>query len=325
MEVGLKIRGIYATALTKFFLEHNLAIVQPSRTIKERFRSYKKIDSPQPIEVKIRDLEDRQGISLQGEPDKVKFVAELIRKQFFDAICWKRRYGELEFVEIEFPYLAKSALDELRNEVLPTVANHHRLRIIASEYVDLVEKMQLTSHPERRKATGEALEKMLIWDKFEKGKMVAIDHVKLNGKIISLSEGKIIEISPEERKLVLKRTGYKGKDRYDGLELPKEEGDYALTEVREGSWFYKHTYHRRDGKLLGEYYNINTPVEFYPDKIRYVDLEIDVIRWPDGKVKVVEEELLEQKLRLGFLSEKLARKAKEVAEKLRERLCGKGE
>jgi len=42
-------------------------------------------------------------------------------------------------------------------------------------------------------------------------------------------------------------------------------------------------------------------------------------------VKVVEEELLEQKLRLGFLSEKLARKAKEVAEKLRERLCGKGE
>jgi len=31
MEIGLKIRGIYATALTKFFLDHNLAIVQPSR------------------------------------------------------------------------------------------------------------------------------------------------------------------------------------------------------------------------------------------------------------------------------------------------------
>jgi len=38
MEIGLKIRGIYATALTKFFLDHNLAIVQPSRTLKDNQR-----------------------------------------------------------------------------------------------------------------------------------------------------------------------------------------------------------------------------------------------------------------------------------------------
>jgi len=32
-------------------------------------------------------------------------------------------------------------------------------------------------------------------------------------------------------------------------------------------------------------------VEFYPDKIRYIDLEIDVVRWPDGKGRVIEEDL----------------------------------
>lgn len=51
-------------------------------------------------------------------------------------------------------------LDELRNKVTPTVPDHHRLRIIASDYVDLMER---------------------------------IEHVKLNGQTIHLSEAEIIE------------------------------------------------------------------------------------------------------------------------------------
>lgn len=320
MEIALKIRGIYTTALTKFFLDHNLAIVQPSKTIKERFHNYKNIDSCKPIAVEIRDVEDKQGILLKGQAVKLNFVVGLIRENFFDVLCWERIYGEFDFTEIEFPYLAKSALDELRNRVVPTVPNHHRLRIIASEYVDLMEKMQLARYPEKREATGKALEKRLIWDRFEKGKVVGIDHVKLDGKVISLSEGEIVEMSPEKRELTLKRAKYKGRDKYDGLNLPKEAGDYALTEVREGDWFYKHTYYHSDGEIVGEYYNINTPVEFYPDKIRYVDLEIDVVKWTDGKVEIIEEELLNQKLKLDCLSEDLAKKAERVAEELKEKL-----
>lgn len=131
--MGIKIRGIYATALTQFCVNHNLAIVLPSGPIKERFRDYKKIDSPEAVDVEIRDLEDHQGILLKGEPAKLNFVVELIRENFFDAIVRKRKYQDLNFIEIEFPYLAKSVLDELRNKIMPTVPNHHRLRIIASE------------------------------------------------------------------------------------------------------------------------------------------------------------------------------------------------
>ncbi len=318
--MGLKIRGIYATALTQLCVDHNLAIALPSKQIKERFRDYRKIDSPEPVEVEIGDLEDQQGILLRGEPNQINFLLKLIRENFFDAICRERKYGGLDFVEIEFPYLAKSALDELRNKVTPTVPNHHRLRIIASEYVDLMEKRQLSSHPEKREIVGNNLEERLIWEELEKGKEIAIEHVKLNGRVLFLSEGAIIDSDPAERKLTLKRTKYKGGDKYNGLGLPKEAGDYALTEVKEREWFYKHSYYHKDGRLVGEYYNVNTPIEFYPTKIRYIDLEIDVMRWPDGKVEIIEEKILDQQSELGYLSEELVYKAKKVAQELKEKL-----
>ena len=131
--MGIKIRGIYATALTQFCVDHNLAILLPSGSIKERFRDYKKIDSPEAVDVEIRDLEDHQGILLEGKPDKLDLLVKLIKENFFDAICRERKYGQYYAIEIEFPYLAKSVLDELRNKIMPTVPNHHRLRIIASE------------------------------------------------------------------------------------------------------------------------------------------------------------------------------------------------
>lgn len=318
--MGKKIRGIYATALTQLCVDHNLAIVLPSQQIKERFRDYKKIDSPEPVGVEIRDMDDQQGILLRGEPNQLSAVLKLIKDKLFDAICRETKYGDFDFIEVEFPYLAKSGLDELRNRVTPTVPNHHRLRIIASEYVDLMEKRQLSNHPEKREIVGKSLEKRLVWEYFEKGKEIAIEHVKLSGKVISLSPGEITDFDTAERKLTLVRTKYKGRDKYDGLELPKEAGDYAVTEATEGAWFYKHTYYHKDGGVVGEYYNINTPVEFYPDKIRYIDLEADVIRWPDGKVEIIEEKLLDKQLELGYLSEELVVKAKKVAGELKEKL-----
>lgn len=318
--MGLKIRGIYSTALTRFFVGHKFAIVQPSREIRERFRDDKKIDSPEAVEAEMSDLKDQQGILLKGERDKLNVVVGLIRKNFFDVVMRERKYGELNDIEIEFPYLAKSALDDLRNKVIPTVPNHHRLRIIASEYVDLMEKIQLSGHPEKREKVGKNLEEKLIWGKFEKGKEMAIEHVKLDGKVISLSEGEIIECKPAERKLLLQRRKYKGRNSYDGLNLQKEAGDYAMTQVREGNWFYKHTYYHQDGRLIGEYYNINTPIEFYPDKVRYIDLEMDVVKWSDGRVEIIEEKLLDRQLELGYLSQELANRAKKIAEELKEKL-----
>ncbi|MDW8103257.1 MAG: DUF402 domain-containing protein [Anaerolineae bacterium] len=109
------------------------------------------------------------------------------------------------------------------------------------------------------------------------------------------------KVEPEEGLIILRRWRYKGRGQYDGLNLPKEEGDYALTEVKEGSRILKHTYFGREGNLKGEFFNINTPVELYPGFIRYVDLEVDVVRWPDGQVRVVDEEELQKVVSRGCL------------------------
>jgi len=318
MELTLKIRGIYATALTKFFLDRDVNVVSPSDAIAKRFGIPEKTPFGAPIGVEICDLEDGQGIVLKGPPDQTSPVVDLIREAFFDAVCRKTTNVQDSVVAVEFPYMAKSTLDEIRNSVVPTVTNHHRLRIIASEFVDLMEKKTLSAHPEKRGLISRNLENSLIWETYDKGKKIGIEHAKLNGRVISLSEGEIVEVDPTGKKLILRRSKFSGRASYDGLNLPKREGDYAISEVKEGMWFYKHTYFRKDGQVIGAYYNINTLIEFYPDKIRYVDLEMDVVRWPDGTVEVIDEGELNRQFKSGYLSEELKDMAIRTAHELKE-------
>lgn len=318
MDIHLKIRGIYATALTRFFLDRGLTIVSPSEVIQRRFGNSRRIDPDRPMDVSIDDLYNAQGILLEGHPEPLDAVIELVRVAFKDAILRKRAIDvHHALIEVEFPYLAKSQLDALRARVVPTIFNHHRLRIIASEDVDLIEKKELAHHPEKREQVSQNMEKRLIWDGYRVGKELGIDHVKLNGRLISLSEGEILEIDPEEKRLSLKRWKFKGRGRYDGLNIPKEAGDYAITQVKEGDWFYVHNYFRRDGQPIGTYYNINTLIEYYPDRIRYVDLEIDVVRWPDGKTQIIDQESLERHLEGGYLSEALKERAEKTANQVK--------
>jgi len=318
--MGLKIRGIYTTALTRFFLDHDYFIVEPSRPIKARFEGYDNIDLPEPVKVEIRNRRDDQGLILRGEPAKLEQALKLLRENFFDAVC-REKESEPDrherVVEIEFPYQAKKALDGLRGRVLPTVNLHHRLRIIAPRLLDLMEKRQLARRPGQRKRISRDLERNLIWGFLKKGREVAIEHVKLDGRVLSLSEGKILYSNYKDKKLVLKRSRFKGRYQYDGLAVPKAEGDYAVTEVNEGSWYYRHSYYRQDGQLIGEYYNVNTPIEIYPDRIRYVDLEIDVVKWPQGESEIVEKELLEREIECGRINQKLGEKALNVAQELK--------
>jgi len=85
---------------------------------------------------------------------------------------------------------------------------------------------------------------------------------------------------------------------------------------------HRHSYYRSDGSLIGQYYNINTQVEVYPDRIRYVDLEVDVVKWPDGNSEIVEKELLERQLEKGSLTQDLGEKATSVAGYVKAKLSG---
>jgi len=308
--VAAKIRGIYSTALTRFFLDRGMEVVSPSGTIIKRFGKTKGLVLAGGHDVEILDLEDLEGVKLQGESTGVETVAKTLRGHFFDAIYRNKGEGS---AEVEFPFSAKAALDALRNKVLPTVPGHHHFRIVASDYVNLLEEKTLSGHPEKRESLGRSMEKSLIWGTFQEGKEIKIEHVKLDGQVIFLSEGVIREKDFDRGRLVLKRSRFKGRTRYDGLGMEKREGDYAISEIQAGLWYYQHTYYRSDGTRIGRYVNINTPVEFYPDRIRYVDLEIDVVQMPDSRAFITDEEDLEERYKGGYVSEELVERAKKTA------------
>lgn len=218
--------------------------------------------------------------------------------------------------EVELPYISKSLLDRLRAQVVPTIQGHHRFRIIAKTEVDRAEE-ELTRFPQKKKEI-ELRFKKLIYDGLQPGQTVLIEHVKPEGQLIQLTPGQVRALDPEKARVTIRREFRPG--RYDGLGITKEVGDYAITEAEQGSWTIAHSYYSREGKLKGSFFNINTPVEFYPDRIRYVDLHVDVVRWPDGRVKVIDRELLEESARSGYIAWALKEKAEEVTKMLVDKL-----
>jgi len=66
----------------------------------------------------------------------------------------------------------------------------------------------------------------------------------------------------------------------------------------------------------GKYWNINSPIEFYPDHIRYLDLHIDVIQRPGACPKIIDQEKLEKALARGFISKELFQKSFEISQSL---------
>jgi hypothetical protein len=73
----------------------------------------------------------------------------------------------------------------------------------------------------------------------------------MDGTVIFLSEGEVIECNREERTLLIRRFRCGGRSTYDGLTFPKQQGDYAMTTVREGDFSYHHRNFRHDGKAIG--------------------------------------------------------------------------
>ncbi|MCK4310731.1 MAG: DUF402 domain-containing protein, partial [Methanomicrobia archaeon] len=140
---------------------------------------------------------------------------------------------------------------------------------------------------------------------------IEIEHIKEYP--ITLGDAEVLEF--EYPKLVLRRN-FLGRGHYDGLNIKKEFRDYAITEIEEGKWYFTHKYYSKDDELKGVYYNVCTPVEIYQDRIRYFDLEIDVIEDVEGNRRIIDEDKLEKAVETGRINKNLEKKALEVAESL---------
>ena len=262
------------------------------------------------------DRSDRQGVILEGNPERTVEVMEALRNGLFDVVSRRVTPPENKdaaVYDVEFPFLSKASLDRMRGEVVPTMKGHHLFRIIASDYVDLVER-EVEKYPFKMKKMEEAIKKRLILDSLERGKGLKIEHVKPEGNLIQLQGGEITFLSGDKKEMQIRRALKGG--RYNGLGLIIEKGDYAITRVREGDWLVKHSYYSAEGGLKGEYWNINTPVEFYPEKIRYVDLHVDVVLKGGGRPEIIDRDQLERLVERGCIKGELVLKALQVAEAL---------
>jgi hypothetical protein len=310
---GIKIRGIYSTALTKLALDSGFQVVDPSEKIRQRF--HMELPDSEKYEILIQDRDDLQGIEVRGEADHVCEWLTHMQESLLDAIIVgfvpTDDSEPLVVADVELPGGAKEKLDRIRSSVMPTLKNHHRLKIIDSELLESAEA-EFSRHPENR--TG--LEKMLlregILDPLVKAGQVRLEHIRPSGKPMRPRLG--ILQSVHEKKVVFKREFSKG--RYDGLDLPISKGDYCVTEVREGEWYIRHSYFSKGHVSIGEYFNINTPTELYPYGARYVDLEVDVIQRAGEKAFGIDQEKLEVLARKGCIGQDLQNKALVVSEQL---------
>jgi len=254
----------------------------------------------------IEDLEKLKEEAKRVEQSKDLEAPRLIKE------------GE-ELVEIEFPATCKMKADEVRSEVVPTIKGHHYYRAWGHDYsiiVDFAEELI-------SKGVNHDLISRYTWEymmsyKPKEGDIVKIEHINLRGEMLELTPGRVVKRNSTQ--YVLRRT-FRSKGRLDGLGVEKKPGDYAETMFIEGSWIVINSYFRHDThELLGEYVNINTPVEVYPGKIRYVDLEVDVVRTRSGEVKVLDEDKLKWAFERGIISKKLFEKTINIVEKVRELL-----
>ncbi len=312
MTSRIKIRSIYSTALTRLLLDSGYPVVEPSAKIRERFD----LDYlSQPHDILIQDRDDLQGLELFAQPELICQFLTFLQERLLDVVLVELVQDESEDglvkARIELPGASKDSLDGIRLSVTPTLLRHHRLRIIDAKALETAEG-RLHNHPEKKHHIEKEIFLETIFLPMEKAGIVKVEHVRPSGKCMRPREGVLVHANTEE--IVFRRSFRNG--RYDGLDVPIQPGDYGLTTVREGAWYIRHAYFTKDKQLIGEYYNINTPVEFYPYGARYLDLEVDVVRRAGEKPVLLDQEKLSLLARRGAIGKALEARALQMADKI---------
>lgn len=198
-------------------------------------------------------------------------------------------------------------LDEYRRRVETTMVGHHRTKAAteaASAAVDFVEALC--------EPNGEfPFEAVTRQFGPRAGDRIAIAHGKPEGRTITLGRGEVTAID-SDGSVTLERE-MSGGGTYDALGTERVAGDIATTTFVEGRWWYATVYKGVEGEHRGTYVNICTPVEIFPDAARYVDLHVDVVKTPDGEVRRVDDDELDDAVADGYVSEPLAARARAVA------------
>ncbi len=281
---------------------------------------------------KIREHSDNWGIlwrtsakrltdeELHNEIDDLLDTAQQVYTKFSNIQGAGILFEGTSNADIEFPAEVKNALDKTRAKIKPTVNLHHFYK--SAGYAPLVDfaEMIIEERPDEKKYITSKLEKIFNRDMPKKDDPINIEHVKLDGRNIVLSRGRIIDVDQLVFKVrrQFRYTSRKLKilqDYPDNVDVPRDEGDYAVTEVVPESMTLVTKYYSREGILKGTYINVNTGVEVYPcvgnspGRVRYIDLEIDIVAPENGEIRIIDQHLLKRAVQRGFITQDMADQA----------------
>ncbi|WP_159902981.1 DUF402 domain-containing protein [Salinirussus salinus] len=234
-----------------------------------------------------------------------------------------RYWAGLDTAFVWFGRESRFALDERRREVTATMPGHHRVKAgarAASAAVDFVEAVcpEAGAGGSRGGSVtgdgGDAFPFGAVTRQFgpREGDTVRLDHGKPDGRRVVLGEADVIERDTGGTIRVRREMASRGT--YDALGTERRPGDVAVTKLTEGKWWYPTVYRSADGESRGTYVNVCTPVEVFPEAVRYVDLHVDVVKRPDGTVERVDDDELDAAVEAGEVPEPLAERARQVAD-----------
>jgi len=245
--------------------------------------------------------------------------AEEILKKAEKASPGEMVYKGRFFGIIGFTSTTRKYLDNVRNEILPTIMGHHMLKSMDNNMVNLVDYTEylLSKFISNREKLSEGLMEYLI-ENLKERRRIEIEHISLLGnEVKTLTPGSILTVKYSNGEIygVVKRV-FRSKGIFDGLNIPKERGDYDIMEFSTNGYVLLHKYYSKNGVFKGIYVNINTPPEISCGKIRYYDLEIDVVMAADKEPKIIDSEKLNEALSENIVSEHLFKKYRRIAENI---------
>ncbi len=263
-----------------------------------------------------------RSASRQGDPQAAAAEAEELAREALRLAGEEpgdpRVVRRGEFIGIlGVPLPSKQYLDGVRREVSPTIDWHHSLKSFGDEASRLVE---CAEHLLARGTPVRGLDIVGFLVRRGSGRRAFIEHVKPDGERLRLGPFRVATVTVEPRVEVVLERVFRSGGVLDGLGVEKKPGDKSVTRVVLGEWYLVHEYMTREGRLLGVYANVNTPVEAGEGVVKYFDLYVDVVKKPGERARVIDEDELERARQAGLVPGPLYEKALEVAEYLRRRL-----
>ncbi|RLF05646.1 MAG: hypothetical protein DRK00_03860 [Thermoprotei archaeon] len=212
----------------------------------------------------------------------------------------------------------KVRLDRVRGRQVSTLKYHHLFKACGERYSPLVDLLESFCECCDVNCLSKRLLRSIIADL--RRPLLTVLHEKPGEGVIRI-EGKATLLSLDPPIFKLERR-IRGGGTYDGLGLPKEEGDRAVSLVTPFSHVLPHLYFDREGKLKGVYVNVNTPIEpCPPSSVWYIDVYVDVVWTQEGGVKIVDINKLRGAGERGVLSPAAVKKFEELAAQVADKLA----